>query len=86
MLIAPSIGRVVWYWRNGKSMPQPHAALIAYVHGDRCINIAWFDANGVARNDTSVTLVQEGEAPLEGSSQGYCTWMPYQIGQAKKAG
>ncbi len=87
MLISPTIGRVVWFYRGGVqhalAKEQPHAALVAYVHSARCVNLACFDANGVPYPSTSVTLVQDSDAvPTAGS---YCTWMPYQLDQAKKA-
>ena len=84
-MIKPTIGRIVWYWPQGQTEfqgQQPNAAIVCYVHGDRMVNLAWFDSNGVAEHSTSVTLVQEGDdAPLGG----FCTWMPYQIGQATRA-
>jgi hypothetical protein len=61
---------------------QPLAALVTVVWGDRMVNIAGFDANGIPFNRTSVTLVQEGDVPPEFGR--YVEWMPYQIGQAKK--
>jgi hypothetical protein len=56
--------------------------LAAYVHGERLINITVADHNGNMHKRTSVTLVQEGDAIPQGG--GYCTWMPYQVSQAKK--
>jgi hypothetical protein len=88
MIITPTVGRVVWYtpadgapegYNNGG---QPFAALVAYVHSDRMVNLAVFDHNGVAQSRTSVPLVQEGDPKSVGGY--YCEWMPYQIGQAKK--
>lgn len=84
-MIQPTIGRVVWYYPHGATQvqagEQPHAALVAYVHGDRCINIGYFDQNGNARNATSITLVQDDDQLPE---HGFCCWMPYQKGQAAK--
>jgi hypothetical protein len=84
-MIKPSIGRVVWF-RPHKGDPlafsdQPLAALVTYVHSDNMINLAVFDANGVAHSRTSVTLHQDGEG---GKGYGYAEWMPYQKGQAAK--
>ncbi len=83
-VIQPTNGRVVWYWPKGETDPkeQPRPAIVAYVHGDRMINIAWFSENGNCLQATSVPLVQEGD-PKPPSN--YCTWMPYQLGQARKA-
>lgn len=82
-MIKPTIGRVVWFWPEGKKSDddQPMSAQIAFVHGDRMVNLGYFDHNGVAYAATSVTLVQEGD---ESPGQYYCEWMPYQMGQAKK--
>lgn len=85
-MIKPSIGRVVWYFPNGKKDRdagiQPMAALVAYVHSDTCINIGYFDQSGVARSQTSVQLEQEpGDSDWSSS---FCCWMPYQQAQAKK--
>lgn len=86
-MIKPTIGRVVWFYRAGLQQKsegiQPMSAQIAYVHTDSMINIGYFDHNGMACAYTSVPLVQDGEAPPEGSFP-FCEWMPYQIGQAKK--
>lgn len=91
-MIKPTVGRVVWfrpslnaaaeggftYHNNG----QPLAAIVAYVWGDRMVNLAVFDSNGVLHSKTSVPLVQDGDEP---SPDGYyCEWMPYQKGQAAK--
>jgi hypothetical protein len=79
-VIKPTVGRVVWFFpyvgdtfaRNGR---QPLAAMVTAVWSDTCVNLAVFDANGVAHGKTSVLLVQpESESP----GAGYCTWMPYQ--------
>jgi hypothetical protein len=86
-VIKPTIGRVVWFTpatsdntlaRNGT---QPLAALVTCVWSDTCVNLAVFDANGIATNRTSVLLLQgDGDRP-----DGYfCEWMPYQKGQAAK--
>lgn len=79
-MIKPTIGRVVWYWRS-EGQEQAFSAQIAYVHSDTIVNLGYLDANGFAKNVTSVQLVQEGDKKPAFS---YCEWMPYQIGQAKK--
>lgn len=81
-VIKPTVGRVVWFWPNGKySGGQPYAATIAYVHNDRCVNIGYLDANGIPMRATSVFLAQDGEPEPGGW---FCEWMPYQKGQAAK--
>ena len=81
-MIKPTIGRVVWYHPVGStSDEQPLAAIIAHVWSDTCVNLAVFDSNGVAINQTSVFLHQgEGEVP----ASSFAEWMPFQKGQAAK--
>jgi len=86
-VIKPTVGRVVWYFPTGKSEAsgdQPLAAIIACVWSDTCVNLAIFDGNGVPmpKPPTSILLVQEGNPVPSGGN--YCTWMPYQKGQAAK--
>ncbi len=85
-MIQPTIGRVVWFYPYGhKDGDQPLAAIVAHVWSDACVNLAIFDANGAPLQNppTSVLLIQdENEVPSGGH---YCTWMPYQRGQAAKA-
>lgn len=84
-MIKPTIGRVVWYYKWGKTQidanEQPNAAIIAYVHFDTMINIGFFDSNGFARAAQSVQLLQDGD---EMPQSPFCCWMPYQKGQAAK--
>lgn len=87
-IIPPTVGRVVDFWPSdslslAKYGPQPMDAHICYVWHDRLVNIAGFDHAGAPFRFTSVRLVQEGDEPArEGES--VCTWMDYQLGQAKK--
>lgn len=82
-MIKPTIGRVLWFYdENHTEGSQPKTALVCYVWSDTCVNLAVFDTNGVASNRTSVLLFQgEGTRP----SKQFAEWMPYQVGQAKKA-
>jgi len=90
-MIKPSIGRVVWYYPRGTQQrdnpdEQPNAALVVYVHNDRLVNLAGFDANGRHSQATSVRLIQEGDDAGEyGPYAPFCSWMPFQLGQAKAA-
>jgi len=81
-IIAPTVGRIVWYvQRKDPPKRQPLAALVTYVHDDRLVNLAVFTVDGRQLAATSVILVQEGDPKPDDS---YCKWMPYQLGQAKK--
>ena len=87
-MIAPTIGRIVWYWRSGHEgvcfdSAQPMAAKVAFVNpDDRYVNLLVTSHDGSTFPALSVRLVQEGELPPSGA---HCVWMPFQIGQAKKA-
>lgn len=84
-MISPTVGRVVWFYPKGHpAHEQPLAAIVAHVWSDTCVNLAIFDANGrpMAEPPTSVLLVQPGNPVPTGGF--YCTWMPFQIGQAQK--
>jgi len=87
-MINPTIGRVLLFWPEAASelthdSKQPLPALVTYVHSPTLVNIGGFDANGKPFARTSVRLVQPAEElPSYG---GYCTWMPYQVGQAAKS-
>lgn len=89
-MIKPTVGRRVHYWpgRHGSgtvlATEQPFDAGIAYVYGDRMVNISYVDHYGTQFAATSVRLVQEGdERPSDQSA--FCEWMPFQVGQAKAA-
>lgn len=84
-MIKPTVGRVVWFWAAGRSQEekgeQPYAATVAFVHSDTLINISYVDYQGNQGRWSSVLLWQgEGERP----TAPHCSWMPYQVGQAKK--
>lgn len=90
MRIEPTVGRVVWFYpatncaEAGFCPPspgEPLAAIIAKVWSSDMVNLTVFDANGVAHSRTSVPLNQDGHDLYGGY---YCTWMPYQRGQAAK--
>jgi len=83
--IKPTVGRVVLYHHD--DFNQPLSARIAYVHSDTLINVAIDGPDGAPLVSDHyprihVRLVQPGESPAP--SMPYCTWMPYQIGQAAK--
>jgi hypothetical protein len=91
--ITPTVGRVVLvFFAAGTNLPgyalpsdpaTPIPGLITYVHSESCISIAAFDVSGVSLPLISVQLLQEGDERPDRSC--WAEWMPYQIGQAKKA-
>jgi hypothetical protein len=84
-MIKPTIGRVIWIWRNGKSAPnvQPEPGLICFVHDDYTINVAGFSRDGVPFTHNSLPLDQNDPAhPLPPGISAWAEWMPFQVGQA----
>lgn len=89
-MIKPTVGRVVWFW-PGYNLPpgfilhnhmQPCEARIAYVWSDQMLNICATDQAGNQHPFTSVPLIQDDQP--KPSAGFFCSWMPYQVGQAKK--
>ena len=89
-IIKPTVGRVLWFYPSQLTGEAgfvrhpdggPYAAIIARVWNDAMVNLAVFDANGTIHSRTSVPLVQDGGCALE---EGFCSWMPFQKGQAAK--
>lgn len=97
-MIKPTVGRKVWYRPSefDKSGPgamvcptgAPLDATVIAVWGDRMVNLLVVDSVGKLFPKLSVTLAQEGDPVPVGPDGkevgGYCEWMPYQQGQAKK--
>ena len=89
--ILPTVGRVVLFTPSRLTGDgrfahidgrKPLAAIVSHNFNDALVNLAVFDSNGTSHSRTSVPLVQEGETKPE---DGYfCSWMPYQVGQAAK--
>lgn len=91
-VITPTVGRIVWYYPSeddrinnklGGDTKQPMAAQICYVWHDRMVNLSVTSHVGMVTPRANVLLLQ-GDAQYE-PKQPYCTWMPYQVGQAKVA-
>lgn len=87
ILIKPTVGRVVLFY-PGKGDEHfedqgsgPFAATVCAVHSDFLINVVAFNEFGESEGRLTVTLVQDDDPTPAGA---YATWMPYQIGQAKK--
>jgi hypothetical protein len=90
--IIPTVGRVVWFYPatdtqtadfSPPAAGEPLAAIVAAVKSPDSVNLTVFDAMGFPHARLNVLLVQDGQDVPEGGF--YATWMPYQIGQAKKA-
>lgn len=83
-IITPTPGRAVWYYPsqdeiNAKQFAcndpsQPLAATVAYVWGDRMINLSVLDQNGNQFRRTSVALVQPGDEPKHTSEGPFAEW------------
>lgn len=86
-MISPTVGRIVWFYPHGSDVhASPLAAIVTAVWSDTRVNLAVFSPEGTPwpTPPTSVLLVQEPNFRPE-SGRAFCTWMPYQIGQAAKA-
>lgn len=86
-MIKPTVGRVVLYYPGGDHRDRygagPLAAIVAFVHTDRLINVGALNPDGRNFGVQNVPLLQGDDAAPEGG--GYCAWMDYQKGQAAKA-
>lgn len=86
MIIEPTVGRVVHYFpatnSSGPCLDGPLAAIITHVWNPRMVNLAAFLPAGAVMPATSVRLIQEGDALVDGTAR--CEWMPFQKGQAAK--
>ena len=90
--ITPTIGRKLWYWPNENDIKieymesfdsvQPFDATVVFVEDLRKVNLFIVDHNGNTYDRRYIPLIQPGDDKPVGG--GYCEWMPYQIGQAKK--
>lgn len=82
VLFTPSSSDPIAVQRDKDGKATPLAAIIAHVHGQRCINLSVLDANGMLHARQSVTLLQDDDAPIEFGY--YAEWMSFQKGQAGK--
>ena len=70
--MAPTVGRIVWYWAGYLKQEQPMAALIARVNEDGSLNLGVFDPMGFAVGRMGVPLVLDGQdKPTTGP---WCQW------------
>lgn len=83
-MIDPTPGRIVWFYTCKEGLQfQPRAAIVAFAHSERLVNLGVFTENGDSYPQTSVKLLQDNDSPpAEGC---FATWMPYQKEQAKNS-
>lgn len=85
-MIAPTVGRKVWYRPQGLTCTelavfdtaQPCDATVLYVWHNRMVNLQVIGPTGVIKNYQSVYLLQDDEIPPALTNGGYAEWMPYQ--------
>lgn len=96
VVIAPTIGRVVWYWpgKDGAEAvvsldaEQPMKADVVFVHpeqneaGEFVVNLGVVDHAGRHVRRHNIPLVQRMDGSPEWQLE-RCQWMPYQVGQAR---
>jgi len=92
--ITPTIGRKVYFYdpenptANQPQMTrydakQPFDATVIYVWGQTCVNLRVTDHAGNTHIRSSVPLRDPRDEDGHGKEY-VATWMPYQVGQAKK--
>lgn len=91
-----TVGRKVWYWDNGglhnaatEDLGQPFDATVCFVHGvavdgNQLVNLSVTDHAGNTFVRQSVELRLPGPADRHFMPAAYATWMPFQVGQARK--
>lgn len=85
-MIEPTVGRVVWFYKYvpGQGHKGPMAAIVANVVSAAHLNLMVIDDTGIPAPWTTVTLIQDDDVEHAVPERDYCTWMPFQKGQAKK--
>lgn len=94
--ITPTIGRKVWFWMSEATIDdtsstvlddaQAFDATVVFVHENGAVNLTVVDHEGGGDFVENVPFREyiEGET-CHGGFEDFATWMPYQMGQAKKA-
>ena len=89
--ITPTIGRKVWFWcgeldGNIRDPAQAFDASVAYAHGDGAVTVSIIDHAGKQTTPAYNMRLRDYEhGDRHGLGRGsFCTWMPYQMGQANK--
>jgi hypothetical protein len=84
-LIKATVGRIVWYGGDKYFQVvegEPLAAIIAKVNDDSTVNLTVFDGDGSVHGRQNIPLLQGSDKLTP--DEPFCTWMPYQVGQAAK--
>jgi hypothetical protein len=91
-MIIPTVGRIVWYYPSAEHKfdgKQPWAAIVTHVQNERKVALVVFEPTLLPEKvhtgvfaTSNVPLLQDTDAPP--ADTGFCEWMPYQIGQAKR--
>lgn len=82
-MIHPTVGRIVHFFEEiYPEQDQPRAAIIAYVHNERLVNLMVSSHQGGPYGAINVPLLQDDAVAPEG--QRYCKWMDYQKEQLVK--
>ena len=90
MAMVPTVGRVVHFYPNGDGAilqrrrvrgDTPWVGFICDV-GDKLINVAGFDLDGMPFSCPGVKLITPGEEVCPGPGRAYAAWMPYQVQKA----
>ncbi len=80
-MIAPTVGRILWYRPDGPFGPT-QAAIVCGVNSENNVNLAVFGIYGEGpKQYQGIQLIQE-ETSVHPKGP-YAQWMPFQVGQAR---
>lgn len=92
--ITPTIGRKVYFWSSEQfaaevgaepvDPKQAYDATIVFVHPSGNVNLQVVCHAGDSGFVEDCPLRDPSEGDEHGGEEDYATWMPYQVGQAKK--
>lgn len=88
--IAPTVGRKVWFYTMATDHfrvadpKQPFDATVVFVHTPTLVNLLVVNHSGQTMVREGVELRDPSPDDKHGADTEFATWMPYQVGQAKK--
>lgn len=93
MRIEPTVSRMVWFYPaafdslNKGREGQPLSGQIAHINRDGTLNLLVLSPIATTDARLNVPLLEGGDHVKMAQEEGiaYCTWMPYQLGQAARA-